>query len=125
MTEHSPNTPVYLSLGPQRIPAPQNRTTLSVSCKLYSIWLADLVQHQQPQKVDVPHFVVPDLSSISSLEEIHPEEPPHLERPQSHLLPHLRYPRSRTMPPLFTRPWQHLCQCLFHHNLVPTPVPRT
>ena len=124
-TEHSPNTPVYLSLGPQRIPTPQNRTTLSASRRLYSIWLADLIQHQQPLKADAPHFVVPDPSSIAHLEGTHLKEPPRLERLLSHPQPRSCYPRSQTTSPLFTHLWQHLRRCLFHHHPVPTPVPRT
>ena len=124
-TEHSPNAPIYLSLGPQRIPTSQNRTTLSASHKLYSIWLTDLVQHQQPQKADAPHFVVPDPSSTAYLEETHPEEPPHLECLLPCPQPRPHYPQSQITLPLFTRLWQHLHQYLFCHHPVPTPAPRT
>ena len=124
MTEHSPNTPVYLPLGPQGISVPPSRTTLSASQKLYSIWLADLVQRQQLQKVDAPHLEGPDLSFIVYLEGTHLEELHHPEHLLSHPQPRPRYQHSWITLSLFTHLWQYLHQCLFHHNPVPIPAPR-
>ena len=123
-TKHSPNTPVYFSLGPQRVPTPQSRTTLSASRKLYSIWLADHILHQQPQIVDTPQLVASNPSYTKYPEETLPKKTYHPKHPHPYQL-HPRYPHFHTKLLQFIHLWQHLYQSLSHLHLVLTPVPQT